>query len=112
EPAIFRFDQRIYPVRIATRYRYPDASYNARGQPLPFQMLPRVPAVNRLVKPAARTAAAHTPRRTHTFPQRCKKNVGIMRIEHQVNRARLIVLEKNFLPRLTTIGGPEYSAIR
>src|SRR5207253_3620076 len=46
------------------------------------------------------------------FPQRGKKSVGVMLITRQINRARLVVLEKNLLPCLAGICGTEYTAIR
>src|SRR5713226_6752342 len=91
QAAIERFDKRVYAVAVAPRDRNADAPEQALGQPVAFDALPRCAAVGRAKQPAARTAARQTPRRASRFPECGEQDVGIRRVEADVNPPGLFV---------------------
>ncbi len=104
-------DQRIDAVGVR-RDGDANLSIGSLGQAVLFEALPGCSAIARAIEPAARAAARHAPRRAPCLPQRCKQNVGIMRIESHVDAASVFVLVQNFLPGLTAVGRAEDAALR
>src|ERR1017187_5972923 len=70
-----------------------------------LKVRPGISAVGRAVEPAARAAALQTPGRALDLIKRGKHNVGIVRIDTEVNGAGFVVLVKNFVPRLAAVDG-------
>ena len=107
---IVGLDQRIDAIRIGGD-RHADFSIRPLGQAVLFEVLPGRASIVRAVEAAARAAAGHAPRSAPRLPERGKKNVGIMRIEGDVDAARVFVFVENFLPGLAAVGGAEDAAL-
>ena len=70
-----------------------------------------MPPSAELVQSAARAAAIHAPRRALCLPQRGEENVGIARIECDVDAAGLRVLVQDLLPGLAAVARAEDAAL-
>src|SRR5262249_46612275 len=68
-------------------------------------------AVGRLEQPAAETARGHFPGVAIRLPQSRVHDLRVVRIEHELDRAGLVVAEENFFPRLAAIFRSEYAAL-
>ena len=106
-------DHRIDALRIARRHRDARAADAFLRQAV-RQLLPRGAAVGRLEDAAARPVRRliRVPGRPPRIPQAGVDDVGVRRIDHDVHRAEIVVLEQHLLPRLAAVARPEDAAIR
>src|SRR5207302_5534990 len=68
-------------------------------------------AVFRSIQAAPRPAAGEKPRLSSRLPERGKDNVRVVRIEHDVDAARVLVFAQNFRPCLAAVGRAKNSAL-
>ena len=76
-----------------------------------FEALPSRPPIHGFVKSAAGSAAGHAPRGAPDFIHCRKQNVRVIGVKDEIRGARLVIHIKNFLPGLTSIHGPEHTAL-
>src|SRR5580765_7850645 len=76
-----------------------------------LNFLPSCPAIRGAVQPASRAAAIHAPGSAPSLPERCEQNIGVARIESDVNRAGLGILVQDFLPSLAAVASAKDSAL-
>ena len=105
QPALLGIHDEINPFRITRRKRNPHSSQAFRRQSLSFYLLPMVSAVVRAIKPAARPVRrrVNAPRGPSRLPQRGIYCFRIPRLERQVNRTRVFIMEQHSLPVGTAI---------
>src|SRR6202166_939101 len=77
-----------------------------------FKALPSGAGVGRAVEAASRPAIVHVPRTTPHLPKRREQNIGIMRIEGDIDAASVLVSIEHLLPTFAAIGSTENSAFR
>ena len=76
-----------------------------------FQSFPTHAVVIGAIQPAARSAARKKPRLPPRLPKRRKNNVWIVRIEHDVDSAGVLIFAQNFRPRFAAVGCPKNSTL-
>ena len=105
-------DQRIDAMGIGRARRESNPPRRAR-QPMPGELMPRAAAVDRLVEPAAGPVRGRigVPWRPPSLPQRGINDVGIARLEREVDRPSVGVLEKRLGPGLAAISRAEDAAL-
>src|SRR5882724_1562582 len=77
-----------------------------------FQAFPRSTSVIGAVETAARAAAGQSPGLAAGFPERSKKNVGIVRIERDIDAASILVSVENLPPTLAAVHGAKNASFR
>src|ERR1700722_81298 len=75
-----------------------------------FETLPGCSTVPRAVKSTSRSAAGHTPGSAASLPQRCEKNVGVVRVEGDIDASGVLIFVQHLFPGLAAIGGTENTA--
>jgi hypothetical protein len=109
--AVFGFDLRIDAVRVDAGDDDADlAEYAFRHPRIARKLGPVIAAVGRLEESAAGAAARHHVRHAERFPQRRVHDLGIFRIEIQLDAARLVVAKQHLLPGLAAVFGSEDTA--
>ena len=104
-PALVVLDDGVDARAIGARHRHPDLADDAAWQSrLARQLGPGLAAVARLEEPAAGAAARHLPRDPVRLPHRGVEHGRVGAVDHQVNRAGLVVAEERLLPGLSTVG--------
>src|SRR6266699_6138027 len=111
EAAFLRFDQRVNNIRIGAGNRHANAAERAFGHAVAFNAFPGSTVVVRTVETVLVAATVEHPGRAVTFPHRCKKDMGILRVENAVNATGAVVEVKNFLPGFAAIAGAENAAL-
>ena len=99
EAAFLRVHERVYPARVARSKRDPDATEILRGE-APRDRLPGVAAVLGAVEAAARPVRGRVrvPGRPPRLPERGEDRPRVGRVEGEIDRARVLVLEENARP--------------
>ena len=77
---------------------------------MPFEMFPGESTVSRFIKSATGTAAGEGPRLTAHLIHRRIDDAGVLRIEHYIDSARVLVFIENLLPGLSAVGGAKHAA--
>ena len=105
QPALLGIHDQVNPFRIARRKRDSDSPEAFRRQALSRHRLPVVSAVIRTIQPAAGPTRRRVdaPRRPSCLPQRSVNRSRISRLERQINRSRVLVVEQNLLPLLSSV---------
>ena len=91
QATFFRLDQGVHASRISAGDAYSDSSHNSVWQAVPLKTPPGGAAIAGFVQSAAWSAAVQTVRGARDLPQRSEENVCVIRIEHNVNCAGVIV---------------------
>ena len=111
QPRLFRFDHREHAARVGRRHRNIDPPKDAFGQAMSGQPYPSDSAIARPVQAAAGAAARKIPWLAAHFPERGIDNRRVGGVEGHVDRAGVVVLVENLLPRLAAIDGAEDAAL-
>ena len=106
---VVRFNEGVDPIRVG-RDSNADASVGSFGQAVFFEPLPGRAPVVRAVESASRATAGQAPRSAARLPERGKQNVGIVRIEGNVDASGVLIFVENFLPALAAIDCAENAA--
>src|SRR5579872_177488 len=112
QAAFVGFDQGPDSVGIAIGHGHSYASNNTLRQPMAGEPLPRVAAIAGAVEAASRAAAIHAPWCPPGLPERGKNDVGVGRIECQIDSACVFIFVENFGPGLPAIGGAKDTPLR
>src|SRR5262249_14861166 len=104
-----RFDDRVHHAIVSGEGRESDASFIAARQAI-VQLRPGRAAVHRAINSAAGTAAVVAPAFALVLIHRGVKNLRILRVYHEIDRASVLVLIENLLPRLASVAGFENAA--
>src|ERR1700730_7420919 len=112
EPTFFRLDDCVNAIRISARNGDADLAKNSIRQSVSFQMFPGDPVIFRTVESTPRSAAREKPRLPTRLPKRCEDNVWIVRVEHNVDAASVLIFAQHFGPRFSAIGRSKNSALR
>ena len=91
ETAFLRLDDGIDAIGISSGNGDADPAEDSIGKTIPLQAFPCYAVVFRPVQSAARTAAGEEPRLSPRLPKRREHNVRVMRIENDVDAARVFV---------------------
>ena len=108
ESAFVGLDQGVDAVRIRG-HRHADAAVGALRKAVVFQLLPGRASIAGAVETAAGATAGQRPRRAAGFPERGEEDIGIVRVEGDVDGPGVFVLIKYFLPGLAAIHGAKYA---
>src|SRR5437016_1782960 len=111
EAALLGFDERIHNVRIGAGNGHADAAERALGHAVAFDALPGSAVVVRTVKAVFVAATVERPGRAVAFPHCGEEDVGILRIENDVDAAGAVVEVENFLPGFAAVAGAEDAAL-
>src|ERR1700680_3182693 len=109
--ALLRLDDRVNAIRVCAGNSHTDSSENSIRETIAFKMFPSHAVIFRAIQTAARPATREKPRLPPRLPKRRKNNVRIIRVEHDIDAARVFVFAQNFRPRFAAIGGAEDSAL-
>ncbi len=111
--AFFGFDHRPDPLRVHRRDRDADLAEGALGQArVAADLGPAVAAVGRLEQPTPRAAALHPPRHAAGLPKGGVDDPRIVRVEGDIDGARVLVPIKDILPGGATVQRAEDAAGR
>ena len=112
ESALVVLDQRVDPVRVGAGHVDADAPDDAGGQAgVARDLGPGVAAVGGLEEAAAGSAARHLVLDAVRLPHRGVQHVRVAAVDHEVDRAGLVVAEEHLLPRLAAVGALEDAAL-
>src|SRR5438094_1069720 len=111
EISILRLDDGVDAIGISSGNGDADPSENSIGKTIPLQAFPCYAVVFRSIQSAARTATGEKPRLPSRLPKRREHDVRIMRIENDVDSARIFVFGQNFLPGFAAVGCAKDSAL-
>src|SRR5207245_2106715 len=111
EAAFLGFDQRINDIGISAGNGHADSSERPLRHAVAFDALPRRAVVVRTVETVLVAAAVERPGSAVAFPHRGEKNVGILRIENDINAAGAVIEVENFLPALAAVASTENAAL-
>src|SRR6185369_5138797 len=113
DAAVFRLDDGEEAVAVGARYRDAHLAPDGLRQPrIAGQFGPRRAAVRALEETAARSSAREGVRRPEHLPERGIDDIGVLRIQRQIDRAGLLVAEEHLVPGLAAVAGPEHAAVR
>ena len=108
--ARIRLDQRVDHVPVLAKDIDPDPPLVALRQPL-GELRPALPAIDRAVEAAPRTAPVETPPRALPLVHRGEDRVGVARVHRKIDRARVLVDVEDLLPGLTPVLRAEDAAL-
>src|SRR5882672_7502530 len=103
EAAFLRFDERVDDIRIGAGSGHADAAEWALGHAVAFDALPGGTVVVRTVQAVLVTAAVERPGRAVAFPHRGEEDVGVQRIENDVDAAGAVVEVANVVPGFAAV---------
>src|SRR5262249_32313968 len=113
EAALFRIDDRVDAPGIARSERDSDSAELLRGEASALDRTPRLAAVVGTVEAAARAVGRgiDVPRGTARLPHRRQDRLRVLRIDGEVDRARVLVLEEDALPGLSAVARTKHAAL-
>src|SRR4030095_2535234 len=93
QTAVLRLDDGIDAIGISSRTADAHPAENPMGKTIPLQAFPCYTVVFRPIQSAARTATGEKPRLPPRLPKGREHDVRVMRIENDVDAARIFVFE-------------------
>src|SRR5713226_576478 len=111
ETALLGLNERVNNIRIGTGNRHADFSERALGHAVAFDALPGSAVVVRTVEAVLVAATVERPRSAVAFPHCREEDVGILRIENDVDAAGAVIEVENFLPGFTAVTRAEDAAL-
>src|ERR1051325_5081723 len=112
DAALFRLDDGPHSIRVGGRDRDADLPDRPFGQAfIARQLRPCVAAVRRFEDAGAGAAALQSPGLTDNLPESGVENIGVCRVEDEIDRARLVVTIENLLPGLAAVFRAEDAAL-
>ena len=91
QTAVFRLDDGIDAIGISSGKGDANPAENSIGKTISFQAFPCYAVVFRSIQAAARTATGEKPRLPPRLPKRREHDVGVMRIENDVDAACVFI---------------------
>src|SRR5262249_46211899 len=91
EAAVLRLDDGINAIGISSRSRDADPAENSIGKTIPLQAFPCYAVVFRSIQSATGTATGKEPWLSRRLQKRRKHDVGVMRIENDVDTACVFI---------------------
>jgi hypothetical protein len=113
EPAFPGVHDRVDTPGVARRHRDPDSSETLGREPA-GDPAPGVAPVGRPIEAAAGSVRRwiDVPGRTARLPEGCEKNRGVLGVERQIDRARVLVPKENPLPGPAAVPGSIHPSLR
>ena len=100
-----RFHHRVDDVRVLWEDRETDAAFRRVGEPAALDLRPRAASVGRLPETRTGSAGDEEVRTADALIRRSPDHVRVLRVDRDVDEARLVIDELDELPRRAAILG-------
>ena len=112
QAALVVFDHGVDTVGIAAGDGHADLADDSRGQAgIARDLSPVIARVGGFEEAATRSAAGQSPGGAIDVPDGGEKDVGVVRVQDQIDGARMVVAVEDFLPGGATVFGAEHAAL-